>query len=280
MKKIVALMLSVVMMISLCACGETDGNGNSLENDQLTIDAIAVDDSYVDDENDALTMVYLFYTVHAKDSNLNGISSMTPDMTINGENQYMSKIYYDKSLATTLCSSYYYDNVIEEIYTGDNKKMMSTFKVPKKDLEKGRKITLDGTAFGGLKFNTDLIKHYGSKEDLAQAVDPEGYQAEQENSQPADAETVEMVKANINDYYWTFGGPNVSYTVEFMAENYFFIEGRFGDSEISNAGTYEVLKGYIALYYEGDTEPRIRIPYWFDENGEIQLDTDAAFIVA
>lgn len=280
MKKIVALMLSVVMMISLCACGEADGNGNSLENDQLTIDAIAVDDSYVDDENDALTMVYLFYTVHAEDSNLDGICSMTPDMTINGENQYMSEIYYDKSLATTLCSSYYYDNVIEEIYIGDNKKMMSTFKTPKNDLEKGRKITLDGTAFGGIKFNTDLIKHYGSKEDLAQAVDPEGYQAEQENSQPADAETVEMVKANINDYCWTIGGPNASYTVEFMAENSFFIEGRFGDSEISNAGTYEVLKGYIALYYEGDTEPRIRIPYWFDENGEIQLDTDAAFIVA
>lgn len=122
MKKIVALMLSVVMMISLCACGEADGNGNSLENDQLTIDAIAVDDSYIDDENDALTMVYLFYTVHAEDSNLDGICSMTPDMTINGENQYMSEIYYDKSLATTLCSSYYYDNVIEEIYIGDNKK--------------------------------------------------------------------------------------------------------------------------------------------------------------
>lgn len=33
-------MLSVVMMISLCACGEADGNGNSLENDQLTIDAM------------------------------------------------------------------------------------------------------------------------------------------------------------------------------------------------------------------------------------------------
>ena len=56
-------MLSVVMMISLCACGGEGKNEISLENDDVTIDAIAVDDSYVDIENDNLVLVYLFFTV-------------------------------------------------------------------------------------------------------------------------------------------------------------------------------------------------------------------------
>lgn len=122
MKKIVALMLSVVMMISLCACG-ADKNEPSLENDDVTIDAIAVDDSYVDIENDNLALVYLFFTVHPEDKNIQNLSSMGLLMTINGENEYDSEVFGGRYYVDPyMLGSYYYDSEIEDIYMGDNKK--------------------------------------------------------------------------------------------------------------------------------------------------------------
>lgn len=283
MKKIVALMLSVVMMSSLCACG-ADKNEPSLENDDVTIDAIAVDDSYVDIENDNLALVYLFFTVHPEDKNIQHLSSMGLSMTINGENEYDSEVFSGRYYVDPyMLGSYYYDSEIEDIYMGDNKKMMSTFKVPKSDLEEGREISLFfGTGeidADGLSLTTDLIKHYDTKDALAQAVDPEGYKAEQEKSQPADVETEAVVKAQMNNSYVKFTQNNLNYILIFGSENDFTIESGTGGNSISNSGTYEVLKGYIGLYYSGETEPTVKIPYFFDESGALHIDAYAGFNV-
>ena len=113
MKKLTALFLSLALTLSLAACGggtttqesgapagsaapkETTpaGSGETVTaSGAISIDAIAVDDSWRDDEESPLRMVYLFYTVTAADTNLEADSVYT-EMTINGSNTYESENY-------------------------------------------------------------------------------------------------------------------------------------------------------------------------------------------
>lgn len=294
MKKLTALALSLALTLSLAACGggtttqesgapagsaapeETTpaGSGETVTaSGAISIDAIAVDDSWRDDEESPLRMVYLFYTVTAADTNLEADSVYT-EMTINGSNTYESENYPG---TCDYLSSYYYSSYIEDVFMGTSLKVACTFQIPEADLAAGRSITFTDHNYpemDDLSMSTDDIQHFDGVEAMAEAIDPEGYQAELEKRAEADPERTEMVKNQINGYYWTCYVNSTTYELEFWADNNFEVRTSLGTS---NSGTYSVRNGYIFCTYP-DTGFTVEVPYEITDEG-FDLDIIAAFDV-
>ena len=297
MKKLTASLLAAVLALSLAACaGESGGSAATTSPSAvptpsptpsgpqevtatscLTIDAICVDDSYVEEEGSPLKMVYLFYTLTAADENLS-IDSKYTDMTINGTNTYESDHFASAAAACEYTGSYYYSSYIEDVYVGSSLKVAATFKVPEGDLAAGRSITLADDQIPDAEqilMSTDDLQRFATPEELAQAIDPDGYAAEMANREPADAQTTSLVKSQINGYQWSFYVNNMSYSIEFWADNNFQLSTGLGTS---NSGTYTVQKGYVVCTYPGMEDTPVRIPYTVT-NGEVDLDVVAGFDV-
>lgn len=83
------------MAVSLAACGAGEGGSSVLpkaasnKNDNVEIEGIYVDTSYVDDDNTSLKKVYVFLNLTATDTNLKYDCAYTK-MTINDANSYDS----------------------------------------------------------------------------------------------------------------------------------------------------------------------------------------------
>ena len=294
MKKIIALLLSLILALSLCACGSsTSAETQAPEAEQTTeapteateetepatsqymsIDAICVDSSYQDDDGTPLRMVYLYYTLTATDANLK-IDSVYTTMTI-GANTYTAENYADAAAACDYTPNYYYSRYIEDVYVGTSLKVVATFKIPEGDLTAGKTISLSDTQIPDAELvalTTDEIQFFDSHLELAEAMDPEGYAAEILAREPADADTAKQVKSLINGYYWSFYVNSLSYEIEFWADNNFEVRTAYS----SNSGTYTVQNGYIFCTYP-DTGYTIEIP-WAFADGDVDLDVVAAFDV-
>lgn len=281
MKKTIALLLALVLCLALCACGGNGAesgapeNSQVLETENISIEGICVDDSYVDDEGSPLKMVYLFYNFTAVDSNLK-IDSKYTEMTIGETNTYESDNFADSAAACDYTKNYYYSSYIEDVYLGTSLKVIATFKVPEGDLAPGKVITFADSQIPGIeaiKISTDSIQRFATPEELAQAMDPEGYASEMLAREDADAETANAVMNKINGYYWSFYVNNTAYEIEFWAPNNFEVRTAFG----ANSGTYTVKNGYVFCTYPSNGYT-VEIPYVLNE-GEIDLDTIAAFDV-
>ena len=254
MKRLLTLLLCAGMALSLCACGgsapETSAaperGDEALTSGVVSIDGICVDDSYVEEEGSPLKMVYLLYTVTAADSNLETDSKYT-ELTINDSNTYESEHYGPEQCK--YMSSYYYSSYIEDVYVGTSLKVAATFKIPEGDLAPGRTITLSDSQIPdmeALRLSTDDIQRFADQEEMAQAMDPEGYAAEMNRRAEADADTQEQVKSLINGYYWSCYLNSITYELEFWAKDNFEVRTSLGTS---STGTYSVRNGYIFCTY-------------------------------
>ena len=305
MKKIIALLLALMMLFCLCACSgapadaeaesqpvekpteetaeevvdeteeETEEAATVTETTYMSVDAICVDESYVEEDGSPLKMVYLFYTLRAGDSNLK-IDSKYTEMTINGINTYSSDHFADTAAACDYTPNYYYSSYIEDVYVGTEIHVIATFKVPEGDLAAGRTITFADTQIPEIdviQVSTDEIQWFATSMELAQAMDPDGYSAEMLAREDADDETVASVKGCIDGYYWSFYVNNTSYEIEFSSNNTFEVRTAFG----ANSGDYSVKNGYIFCTYP-DTGYTVEIPYTLAD-GEIDLDVVAGFDV-
>ena len=285
MKKLATLLAAAALMLSLAACGNNAGTPSSPEpdanepetvgNEYITIDGICVDDSYQDDEGSPLKLVYVFYTLNATGENLQ-IDSNYMDLTAESGNAYESEYYPDDASACDFTPNYYYSSYIEDVYTGTSIKVAATFKVPEADLEAGKTITLSDSQIPAeepLEVSTDIIQHFAGGDEIAQAMDPEGYAAEMDLRTDADEETAAQVKSLINGYYWQFYVNNMYYEVEFWADNNFQVRTSIATSN----GTYTVKKGYIFCTYP-DTGYTVEVPYTLTD-GNIELDLTDAFDV-
>lgn len=305
MKKIIAVLLTLMMLLCLCACSgtpadleaesqpaekpaeetaedvveetgeETEEAATVTETTYMSVDAICVDESYVEEEGSPLKMVYLFYTLRAGDSNLQ-IDSKYTEMTINGINTYSSDNFADKATACDYTPNYYYSSYMEDVYVGSEIKVIATFKVPEGDLAAGRTITFADTQIpeiSTIRLSTDEIQWFASSVEIAQTMDPDGYEAEVFAREDAGAETVASVKGCIDGYYWSFYVNNTAYEIEFWSDNTFEVRTAFG----ANGGAYSVKNGYIFCTYP-DTGYTVEIPYEL-ANGEIDLDVVAGFDV-
>lgn len=241
----------------------------------MTIDSVWVDDSYQDEDSSSLKMVYLFYTLEASDSNLK-IDSKYTQMIING-NMYESDHFADKAAVCKYTPNYYYGSYIRDVYVGESKKVVATFKIPEGDLEGGKEVKLQDSQIPGIDsitLYTDEFQHATASEEMAAMIDPEGFEAEMHAREEADSDTVKKVKKCLNGYYWTFYVNSTSYKVEFWEKNNFAVTTAFG----TNEGTYSVRNGYVFCTYP-DTGYTVEIPYSFDEAGNFDLDTIGGFDV-
>lgn len=287
MKKFIAIGLVLVSLLTLGACGSSSSKDRkedspaassdsaSMSNENTTVEGVYVDSSYADDDNSSLKMVYVFLTVNATDKNLEVDSGYT-SLTINDSNSYDSVFYKG---ACDYMPSYYYSSYIEDVYVGNNIKLALTFKIPEGDLSGGKSIEIEDSSipFDGIAFTTDDLVFCDNPEKIGEQADPEGYAEYMDKFSPVDAETEEMVKEQMNGYYWEFyvsaGTTLQKREIEFYAPNEFEVRTSLG----SNGGTYEITKGYIRVTYSTNNAT-YNIPYEF-VNGELNLDCATAFSI-
>ena len=294
MKKITALLLALVMVFALAACGGSESPApessssapeseapespaasgeNVMETANFKVDGVYVDDAYRDEDESPLRMVYLFGTVTAADTNLEADSKYM-EMTINGTNTYESDHYPP---ACALAGSYYYSSYIEDVFMGTELKVAYTFKVPEADLAAGRTVTLADSSLPGLEaisLTTDDIVHLEGDEAVCEAADPEGYAAAMELREPADEQTATLVSNQINGSGWMVSINGITYHIQFSDPNYFSVETSLG---VTNGGTYTVQKGYVFCTYDSNGYT-VEIPYTLSDT-EFDLDVIAAFDV-
>ena len=242
------------------------------ETDVVTINGLYVNDGYVNEDNDQLMLLYLLYTVHPVEENLE-ISSNITTLTINDKNDYSSE---RRAGACKYMGSYYYSDFIEDVYMGTELKVAETFEIPAADLEAGRTITLENyhiEDFDELLLSTDAIIHCESAEQIAQEADPDGYAEAQRLREPADESTTDAVRNAINGYYWSFITNNISYRIEFFAPNSYTLTALGHDT----TGTYEVTNGFV-ICTNNETGAVNEIPYTWDGSA-IDLDVTTGFSV-
>ena len=284
MKKVLAIILAALMLLSFSACGKNEGEkvkekeketkieeeaeeeGSVTETDYIKIDGLCVDESY--ENEDGLKMLYMFFTITAKESNLDE-SSVGWYITINDANEYYSENHVDSAAAAKFAKSYYYSSYVEDIYVGNTLKMMATLEVPEGDLAAGKTITFknDGVPdMEKLAMTTDDIQYFATPEEMAQAIDPDGYAEEMLAREDADADTAEQVKNLIvtgEDYAWTFYVNSLSYEIHFYDDYTFKLITKYNTA----TGVFSVKNGYVFCTYP-DTGYTIEVPYTV-ENGEL-----------
>lgn len=240
----------------------------------ITVNGFCVDDSYVDDDGSPLKMVYLFYTMTADSSNLE-IDSKYTKMYI-GDNMYEADHFADESAACEYTPNYYYGSYIKDVYVGESVNVVATFYVPAGDLESGSEVRLEDTQIPDaetLSFSTGDFQHFGSPEEIAMCMDPEGYEHTMFLYEEADDARAEEVRSLLNGYQWTFYVNNLAYELEFWSYDNFSVTTAFGEQ----TGTYSVRNGYVFCTYPS-TNYTVKIPYEI-VNGEMDLDTIAGFDV-
>lgn len=261
--------LSLGAATGLTACSNGSGSEqvgqeqSVTKTDSVKLEGLYVDDGYKSETDADYRLVYVPLEVTA---NKKALDVWASDMTMTiGDHEYESE-YIEG--ANSFMRSYYYlsENGIKEIPTASSQKMLFTFEVHKDDLKKGREVTFASSNIDDmekLKTDSDTIKHAESQNELAKAADPDGYAAEENARQDADAETVEKVRAALNGYYFYY--PSIQMRIEFFAPNSYTMTfcGKSG------SGTYEVKNGYITL----DAGSGITAyPWSWQEDGSIDVD--------
>lgn len=296
MKKALSLLLVLAMSLSLCACsGETNvpQTTDTTNNDSIAVptepasivaagetahcrlEGVYVDRSYTDSDNPSLKMVYVCYTAFTNDQNLR-ISSKYSKLTFESGNSYSSE-NYSKSCCDYI-PNYYSSDYLEDVYIGGSLKTVSTFLVPNPEFEAGGIISIQPYGIPSdeiLTISSEDVQFFDSADDLAQAIDPEGYAEIMALHEPADESTCASVKNEINGYYWSFYVNSTSYEIEFWAENNF--EVRVKALGVTNGGTYTIQNGYIVCTYDSNGAT-VEIPYSWGSDG-FELDVTGAFDV-
>lgn len=282
--------LGVAVALGMAACGGQRAQGNKpaeqdaieqeapekasivTETNTATIDGLYVNEGYVNEENNQLKLLYLFYTLHPEDENLE-ISSVGTKLTINDKNAYDSERHIG---SCKYMAGYYYSDFIEDVYMGSTLKVAETFEVPAADLESGRTITLENPHvedFDEILLSTEDITHCESAEEIAKTADPDGYAKAQRLREPADEETTATVSNAINGYYWSFFTNNTSYRIEFFAPNSY----QLSVMGIDTTGTYQVTNGFV-ICTNGTTGAVNELPYTLN-GSNVELDPATGFSV-
>ena len=274
MKKITLLLITFFCIVLLAACGGGSSSANALSSKHVTIDGVYVNDSFVDDDNPSLKLVYVFYDVHTDDTNLK-ISSVS-DLK-SSSNTYTFEGLVNNKAGQNYMSSYHYGRTLVDIYSGESAKFLSTFKVPENDIPGDGSLHIvnaDIPDMETIEIKSDNIKHCNSYEEIAEAADPEGYSKEVELQQEADAETTAKVQNGINGYKWDFLTNNTTMAIEFFEPNQFTLSLLGAET---GSGSYTVKNGYVSVKYDSNGEV-VDIP-WYEKDGEIEIKPQDAYAI-
>lgn len=339
MKRLIYTVVLLMLLLTLSSCGsskpaseEPSGSGNAvlnsveptepaeaetqtvLKSDYMSIEGIAVDDSYSDPDGKPLNLVFLFYKLSSPDVNLT-IDSCGTKLTINGTNTYSSEFLPIAKEATKLMPNYVYTSYLTDVYVGETVSVAATFLIPRGDLTEGKIIQLADDQIPDsekIRLNTDLIVHFASPKKIAYQFDEAGYEAEsylRDYSQSFFGAVVDGVYEEISPAecltalcaisdgalasQWSCYVNNTTYSVSFysIGEDDFDImewddNGRFlvqTSLGTENGGFFKVKQGYIFCRYESNGAV-IEIPYTFDQeeferNPEKYIAPGSRFIV-
>ena len=251
------------------ASGDDKGGSAVKETDYMTIEGVYVDNSYSTKDNENMRFLYIVYTAHTNDKNLQ-IDCKSMNVKINDANSY--KAVRSKTESRYL-RNYYNGAYLRDVYVGEEGKFVETFEIPKGDLEPGRSISISKSQIPDadkIRLTTDEIIFCDSPEEVAEKADPEGYEEEMWALEDADSEVVAAVKEEINGYQWDVNANNMKYQIEFWEPNEYELRTAISTS----GGTYEVKNGYIICTNE--IGGQIEIPFTY-EDGEVKVDVISAF---
>ena len=239
------------------------------ETDYMTVDGLYVDNSYSTSDNENMRFLYIVYTAHTNAENLK-IDCKSMTVTVNDTNSYNA---VRSKRQVRYMRNYYNAAYLKEVNMGDSVKFVETFEIPKAELEAGRSIRIAKSQIPDsekIRLSTDQIVFCDSPEEIAQKVDPEGYEKETWALQDADGEVVAAVKNEINGYQWEVSANSITYVIEFWEPDNYEVRTSFSTS----GGTYVVKNGYIVC--TNDIGGVIEVPFTY-ENGTVKVDTIAAF---
>ena len=241
----------------------------------VTVNAVVIDDSHVDPEHKTLKRVFVFATLHPTSDNYEASSSIAElkvtDKAGGTSNEYETTINQNKtddgSKALAWSSSYYFDNVIKDVYAGEQFKIAYAFDVPESQLTDKATLSISGSSTFG---DTDIsilakdIKHVDGAEAMAKTADPEGYKAEQVARSDASQDVVAQVKPKLEgyEYFGYYGSLKNSFEFGF--------NGDFTNKTSGKGGTYRILNGYLELTYTDDGK-KILLPYTL-KDGKLDID--------
>lgn len=239
------------------------------ETDYMTIDGLYADKSYSTTDNDNMRFLYVVYTAHTNGKNMK-IDCKSMKITVNDTNTYNAVRSKDQ---IRYMKNYYNGAYLKEVNIGDSVKFVETFEIPAAELEAGRTIRISKSQIPDsdkIRLSTDQIVFCDSPEEIAQKVDPEGYEKEVWALQDADGEVVAAVKSEINGYQWNVSANSINYEIEFWEPDNYEVRTAISTS----GGTYVVKNGYIVC--TNDIGGVIEVPYTY-ENGTVKIDSIAAF---
>lgn len=246
-----------------------DENAIVTETDYMTVNGLYVDNSYSTSDNENMRFLYIVYTAHTNAENLK-IDCKSMTVTVNDTNSYNA---VRSKRQVRYMRNYYNAAYLKEVNMGDSVKFVETFEIPKAELEAGRSIRIAKSQIPDsekIRLSTDQIVFCDSPEEIAQKVDPEGYEKETWALQDADGEVVAAVKNEINGYQWEVSANSITYVIEFWEPDNYEVRTSFSTS----GGTYVVKNGYIVC--TNDIGGVIEVPFTY-ENGTVKVDTIAAF---
>lgn len=218
------------------------------ETDYMKVDGIFMDESYVDEENDSMKLVYFCYTVSTNAENLQ-IDAKDSNLTIDGVNTYTSTHVPN---ACTYMGSYYYEDFLEDVYVGDSLKVVETFKIPNGDLTPGKTLTFSSSQIPDsdkISLLTDNIVPCSDSKTVAMAADPEGYADIEYKMTDATGDSLTSVKNELVSNYYDFSLPDLDnwYHLEFFDDNSYSLETTIGGQSIETSGTYSIKNGFVVL---------------------------------
>ena len=269
MKKLLKLTMSLIMVTSLVGCGASKSSSaaeNVMSTDHVSIDGVYVNNGYEND--DGYKLLYLFYTYTP--STNDQVDSKDTKIKFGDGNEYTSE---HLSGTCDYVPNYYYSSYLEDVLSGNEFKIVETFKINPNDLEdESVTVTLSSTEFSDdeseIYFKVSNIQQMDSVEEIAELADPDGYKEETSKRETADDATVSKVRKQMVGYYWSFYVNSTSYEIEFISNSDYELRTSINTSY----GKWTVCNGYIKL--DNDLTV-LYAPYTF-ENGELSITfTDA-----
>ena len=199
MKKLLAILLAALMLVSLCACGSK----TITDSEHLTINGMYVDES---SEDDGEKVLYIAMTYKAGDTN-GSVSASMFNIKINDTNEYSNE--YSQSLKLPY-TDYYYDKFVEDVKVGETLNLYAAIKVPVNDLVDSKPIAIieDIEGVDKLKLSTDMIVFAANKEEICKAIDEAVYNRmkaeEEEKLVPVSSSEAEFVYNYLSGGYFTY----------------------------------------------------------------------------
>lgn len=238
----------------------------------IQIDGIFVNKGYQNKDHESMVQLVLCYTLTSKSENYKVIGNNTK-LTFNGGNSYQAG--HSPQSCLYLGNYYYGSSYIQNVYVGEELKMVDTFQIPKDELTAGRKLLLSNSYINGmdmLSLTTDEIIFCEDMKVIAKTVDPEGYEKMVDALTEAGSKTKEKVRSYVNGYYWDFYVNSISYRLEFAKSTY-----TLQSMGMKTKGKYTICNGYIILTNDA-TGAKNYLPYTI-KNGDIDLDVTTGFDV-